>query len=357
MMNRRNFLKTTAITGIALAMGDNLWANVNANRNKNWIWTGVDAKASDEELLKRFQTLKEHGITGVFMGGDDERSFKLLKEAGLEAHLWMWTMNRRDKELMENHADWYAINRLGDSCHDKPPYVDYYRWLCPSKPEVIEYLEKDVARLAAKPYIEGIHLDYVRYCDVILPRDLWEKYDLVQKKELPQFDYCYCETCCAKFKAETGIDPKALKNPSGSSAWKEYRYDSITNIVNKLAKVVRATGKPISAAVFPSPSIAKKLVRQDWTKWDLDMIFPMLYHSFYREKLPWIRKEANEGVKALDDKFPLYAGLYLPALKTPEELKEAMLQAQKGGAKGVSLFGELSERHWKAFEEGKIFFD
>lgn len=37
-------------------------------------------------------------------------------------------MNRR--ELLDKHPDWYAVNRKGESCHDKPAYVDYYRFLC-----------------------------------------------------------------------------------------------------------------------------------------------------------------------------------------------------------------------------------
>ena len=39
-------------------------------------------------------------------------------------------MNRR--ELLDKHPDWYAVNRKGESCHDKPAYVDYYRFLCPN---------------------------------------------------------------------------------------------------------------------------------------------------------------------------------------------------------------------------------
>jgi len=31
--------------------------------------------------------------------------------------------------------------------------------------------------------------------------------------------------------------------------------------------------------------LAKKLVRQDWTRWDLDAVLPMLYHNFYNEDL------------------------------------------------------------------------
>ena len=50
-------------------------------------------------------------------------------------------MNRR--ELLDKHPDWYAVNRKGESCHDKPAYVDYYRFLCPNHQGVAEYLAED----------------------------------------------------------------------------------------------------------------------------------------------------------------------------------------------------------------------
>ena len=45
---------------------------------------------------------------------------------------------------------------------------------------------------------------------------------------------------------------------------------SATNLVNALAEQVHSRNKVISAAVFPGPhSIARKIVRQEWDRWDL----------------------------------------------------------------------------------------
>ena len=49
-----------------------------------------------------------------------------------------------------------------------------------------------VAHIVEMNAVDGVHLDYVRHCDVILPRGLWERYDLVQDIEHPEFDFCYC---------------------------------------------------------------------------------------------------------------------------------------------------------------------
>lgn len=69
-------------------------------------------------------------ISGVMFEGYDENLYRMCKEAGLEAHFWKWTMNRA--ELLNVHPDWFAVNRKGESTHDKPAYVDYYRFLCPN---------------------------------------------------------------------------------------------------------------------------------------------------------------------------------------------------------------------------------
>ncbi len=57
------------------------------------------------------------------------------------------------------------------------------------------------------------HLDYIRYPDVILPVALWPKYNLVQDKEYPEFDFCYCDVCRDEFKNASGVDPKAIADP------------------------------------------------------------------------------------------------------------------------------------------------
>ncbi len=350
---RRDFLKKMGVLGIGFTSSSLLFQACAGEEQfthpyKCWVWMHADKEAGNTVLQERFRTLKSMGVTGVLISGDDERNYTQAKYEGLEAHVWMWTLNRG--EMMEQHPEWYSINRKGESCVDAPPYVDYYRWLCPSRPAVQDYISGVVDGYLQKDYIDGIHLDYVRYCDVILPSALWEKYDLVQTEELPAFDFCYCEVCREKFKAKEGVDPKELFNPPGNQQWLQYRYDTVTQLVNRLSAEVHAKNKVVSAAVFPTPSIAKKLVRQDWLQWNLDMIFPMVYQGFYEEDVPWIGTAVNEGVTALNGKFPLYAGLYLPDLPQPTDLENGVKFALENGAGGVSLFGEVSDEHWKRFK-------
>eukprot|EP00825_Cyclidium_porcatum_P036351 TRINITY_DN3834_c0_g1_i1.p2 TRINITY_DN3834_c0_g1~~TRINITY_DN3834_c0_g1_i1.p2 ORF type:complete len:206 (-),score=12.79 TRINITY_DN3834_c0_g1_i1:122-739(-) len=147
---------------------------------KNFVWVGI-GKYKPEEFKTWFKLLKECGISGVMFEGYNEEVYKYCHEAGLEAHYWKWTMNRA--EVKDIHPDWFGVNRKGESCYDKPAYVDYYRFLCPNHEGVAEYLANDYVKIANLPYVDGVHLDYVRFPDVVLPVSLWKNYGIEQTQE------------------------------------------------------------------------------------------------------------------------------------------------------------------------------
>jgi uncharacterized lipoprotein YddW (UPF0748 family) len=297
---------------------------------------------------RRFGRLREAGFHGVLVGGGETSTLaEAAHREGLEFHRWIWALNRSgDAWAKEKHPEWYTVSRKGESSLQVPPYVGYYQWVCPTRPGVRDYLRGIVDGLAAQPEVDGVHLDYIRHADVILPVGLWQKYDLVQDKEYPEFDFCYCDVCRSAFKDISGVDPLELPDPTADAAWREFRWNSVTGLVRVLAEAVHAKGKPISAAVFPTPSLARRLVRQAWDDWPLDAFFPMLYHNFYEKGLGWIGEATRTGVAALPADTPLYAGLYLPSL-SPDELADAIEIARAGGAAGVSLFelGGLTDDH------------
>jgi hypothetical protein len=356
MANRRKFIKAGVFTGLgtaflpAVSVQTAFTAGVKKNA-KHWIWIRPKENDTDADLQKQFKRFYAAGVRGVFFETDSERHYRLAKAQKLKAHRWMWTLNRGERSLLQVHPEWYSINRKGESCADKPPYVDYYRWLCPSREEVAKYLEADVQQLLSKDYIDGIHLDYVRFCDVILPVNLWDKYKIRQTSELPQYDYCYCEVCRQKFQVWKGVDVNSIEYPEESLSWRLFRYNAVTSIVNRLALVAQAYKKPITAAVFPTPEVARRNVRQNWVAWNLDGICPMIYHGFYKEDVAWIGSAVEEGVKALHGKFPLYAGLYLPDFKSTQEVRQGILLALNNGAAGVSLFGDVTEEVLRVLEE------
>jgi hypothetical protein len=334
-----------------------------------YAWTGGPGEATDHELKTRFEDYKDKGIDGLmYNGGHDPATYKrvgaIAKEVGLEFHTWIPTMVQGKNPKLK--PEWYATNGLGESALEKPAYVPYYTFLCPNKKGVQNFLAELYGSVAEVEEVDGVHLDYIRFPDVILARGLWDKYGLVMDREYPQYDYCYCEQCTNDFMEKTGIDIKEAEDPAQVPEWKQYRYDLITNTVNNLTEVVHAKGKKINAAVFPGPSIAKRLVRQEWNNWNLDAFYPMNYNDFYLKGPEWVGEMVAEEVVAANGK-PVYSGLFIcpkPENKTnendpenhgllPEELGTAIAVSMQNGAKGICLFTpeRMTEAHWKAFEE------
>jgi len=347
-MKRRDFL--TALRHGPTAGG-------RAARVDAWTWVGGGGDRDADEWRRSFARVRGAGISGVLVGGGDTTVLGDAAHAeGLAFHRWTWMCNRNgDARVQAEHPEWFAVSREGKSSLTHPPYVGYYKWVCPTRPAVRAYLRDLVDRTAADPRVDGVHLDYIRYPDVILPRGLWGKYGLVQDRELPQFDFCYCDVCRETFRAQSGVDPLDLPDPPSNEAWRRFRWDSVTALVKECREAVHARGKAITAAVFPTPRLARRLVRQAWDEWHLDAVFPMLYSAFYLEDLPWIGTSVTEGLKALTAAgggTSLRAGLYLPSLD-PNSLIEAVEIARNAGARGVSLFdmGALDDVHLAAVQE------
>ncbi len=347
-MDKRHFIKSLGIGSLAL-MEPGLAARAALPKRsvpakvQHRVWINPGHKDTASELKQRYAGYKQAGIGVIYFEEDSPLHFKAAKEAGIEAHRWFWTMNRNDKALLAQHPEWFSQNRKGDSCATKPPYVDYYRFLCPNKPGVVAHLREQAEQILSKDYVDGLHLDYIRFVDVILPVNLWAKYGIDQSKELPEYDFCYCSDCREKYKKSYGADPLEMPHSDQSPSWRRFRYNSITHVVSNMAAVARQHKKPITAAVFPTPEIAKRIVRQDWVNWPLDAVCPMIYHGFYKEEVPWIGDAVAEGVKALRGSFPLYAGLFLPDFDGDAvKIRKGVQLALENGAAGVSIFGALT---------------
>jgi len=313
----------------------------------------------------------ERGIDGLmYNGGHNPETYarvgKIAKNASLEFHAWIPTLIQGN--IQKRGFELYAINGKGESAFDNPPYVNHYKFLCPNREKVYKFLADLYGAVSDVPEVDGIHLDYIRFPDVILGKGLWKKYGLVMDREYPEYDYCYCDKCVSDFKQKTGIDIQSVDDPSNVPEWKQYRCDLITRMVNRLAKVVHSKGKKINAAVFPGPgSVAKRTVRQEWDKWDLDAVFPMNYNDFYAKGPEWIGEVTKEEATALGGKIPFYSGLFIcpyPENKSrekdpenhgliPEELAMAIRLSMENGATGICLFtpGRMTRGHWEALEK------
>ncbi|MGH8285234.1 MAG: family 10 glycosylhydrolase [Steroidobacteraceae bacterium] len=363
-MNKRQFIQ--ALAGTLPALGGSTFA-LASRKTRNWVWITLEREQPADAWKRDFARMRAAGIDAVIPEVYDGRQaywasnrlpvhaerlemlLPLAKSEGLEVHAWMWCMPCMLESVLARHADWYNVNAMGQSAADKPAYVDYYRFLDPAHPEVREFIQGTVTELAGIDGLAGVHLDYIRHPDAILPKGLWAKYGLVQDRVYPEFDYGYTPYSRSVFKKKHGVDPLQIEDPLIHEAWFKYRLDSVTDLVNDfLVPAVHARGKQITAAVFPGPTMAREMVRQDWGRWKLDAFMPMLYHDFYEAGAEWVLEQTREGVRAVDQ--PIYSGLFVPSVVAPG-LSRIIAGALTGGAAGVALFHAhaMDEPLWNAF--------
>ena len=370
-MNKRDFLRTLGLTGLGLAARPLLHAHTPFRSNptefgqKYWAWIATDLSSTQDDMKRQFALMRKSGIDAILPEIYDsklayyqskhlpveeawlERLLPLARAEGLEVHGWMWSMPCNIEAVRTQHPEWFAVNRKGESAAEEPAYVGYYKFLCPSHAGVHEFLAATITELCQYKEIDGVHLDYIRYPDVILPEALQPKYGITQDREYPEYDYCYCDNCRRDFKALTGVDPITLEDPPSHDLWRQFRYDRITHLVNDtLIPVARAHGKTITAAVFPGWD----MVRQQWPVWNLDGVMPMLYHTLYKEDAGWIRRETEKAVRSLKGRAPLYSGILIFRLDD-DEFTRALEAGLEGGANGIVLFhgGAMTEARWRAF--------
>jgi len=372
-MNRRIFLGQLAALALAQSWAPSLRAQSTEaqKKMKNWVWVPINTDRSADQWKRMLGTARENGIAAILPEIYDGRHayfashrlpvkvdllgqiLPIAHAHDLEVHAWMWCMPCMLPGILEKHADWYNVNALGESAARKPAYVDYYKFLDPGRPEVREWVQGTVRELGSISELNGIHLDYIRHPDAILPKGLWKKYGIVQDRVYPQYDYGYSEYERKQFEQKYGVDPIRIgrgevKDPKLEKEWFQFQLDMVVNLVNDyLAPAAKAAHKTITAAVFPGPSLAREVVRQDWQRFQLDGFLPMLYNTFYETGPDWVGAMTREAVHAVTQ--PIYSGLFVGGM-TASNLAEEIRISSDAGASGVSLFSldAMGDPLWKA---------
>jgi hypothetical protein len=214
-------------------------------------------------------------------------------------------------------------------------YVDYYKFLCPALPEVREYIKKKIIEYCEIDGLNGIAIDYHRFVDVVLPTTLWPRYGIQQDREYPEWDYGYHPEMISIFNERYGYDPRELEDPSIDENWLQFRCDQITEVANEIADLVHSYGKVMAASPFPTPAMSRQIVRQDWGKWNLDIVFPMVYHNFYTGDVSFIEDCMIENRNQKNPNTTLFCGM---TATNSSLMFECMDAAFNNGAEGVSIF-------------------
>ena len=209
--------------------------------------------ASGKNWVDTCALLKNRGVTDLYMlsawagaafyksdvipcAPHVEKYGDLMKQAtdaahkyGIRMHAWIvcWRMDMYvDKEFIkrEREAGLLQVDMDGKPCN----------WYCPSAPENRKKMA-DIACEIATRGVDGVHLDFIRYCDA---------------------RYCYCPRCRRLF--EERIGKKVDKWPEDArwdgvhlDEWFAFRSDLISDTVEMVSHRVRAVNPKakISAAV------------------------------------------------------------------------------------------------------------
>ncbi|MDO5977486.1 putative glycoside hydrolase [Flavivirga spongiicola] len=324
-------------------------------------WITSQKEKSNEDYAAEFEKYSNAGIDEILINTETdpkelERLVPIAAKAGLKVHAWIMAMNRPGDTVALKHPEWYIVSRDGKSCFDTRPYVDYYQWLCPTREASRNHVLSLVEGLAKVDGIESVHLDYIRFPDIFLPIGLLPKYNLEQDTEMAEFDFCYCDACINAFEKIHHKNPKESKNTAIDMEWKNFRLNAIKSVVDDAYKIVGKHNKKLTAAVFPYPEMADHMVRQRWDKWNIDEVYPMIYHGFYNEEIDWIGYATKQGVNDVKAKnIGINTGVYLPPFKSAAELKQAILLAKENGAKGVTFFDgpALTDDYLQVIKETK----
>ena len=301
-----------------------------------WVWSQAYHQWSTAHWQNTLQKLADAGISGLLLHGDTADIHRVALMAacfGIQTHVWYVTMNNAQAP-----PQWLSVNALGKSLADHKAYVNHYKFMCPALPEVRQYLLAKMEELESIRGISGIHFDYIRYVDVILPKKLQPKYHLKQKDIMPEFDYGYHPYMRKLFKAKHRVDPLKLPDPLHDTAWFHFRLNVLDTTVIQLRNQIEKAGFITSAAVFPTPDMSRRMVRQDWDSWHLNYYFPMAYNNFYGKKYAWLKRVSKTDKKAVGQHSKVFTGLFVPALKKGNRLTKAMRAAMKGGADGIAFF-------------------
>jgi uncharacterized lipoprotein YddW (UPF0748 family) len=212
--------------------------------------------------------------------------------AGLRVHAWVNVLslstNRKAPIAAALGPAAIQVDRQGRSLLD---YADFEvpqpdrrhvrmgtpgLYLDPGAPGVAPALVAAFAELCARyPALDGLHLDYIRYPDV-LPFAPGTRFGV-------GLDFGYGAATRARFRAETGLEAPFRESIRNANAWDAWRREQVDALVREISAAARAAdpGLELSAAVFSYADRAYLTIGQDWRRWleedRIDFAVPMAY--------------------------------------------------------------------------------
>ena len=100
--------------------------------------------------------MRASGIEALLLNagiGNRSEIIAAARREGLEVHIWKFTLMQSGHQ--DAHPEWYAVSRKGVSTAQQPPYVAYYKFMCPTRQPVRRQLEKQFRELARLKGVAG----------------------------------------------------------------------------------------------------------------------------------------------------------------------------------------------------------
>jgi hypothetical protein len=309
------------------------------------VWWRPNPNATD--LERTLDIMVDLGTTDVMVWAEPfvdqlERWRSLqheVKRRPLKFHTWITANHHYAKIFITrllNHPAWIAVNYHGQRSNEHP-LAGQQIWPCPAN--------RDRQReewSIWEPLIigtDGLHLDYIRYPDGFA----FGEHPATHRVEVASQSYCYCDRCRQQFVEAHGVDPKAIPVDATNSLfriWQDWRRRQIVAQVGWYRKALPAS-LALSAAVFPTPNLARNDVQQDWPRFakHLDFVVPMIYGlQFWDMDVYWTRAAVEEGRRELPSTTRLLAGIGPHESYAPDQWRQAISAGREGGSDGEALF-------------------
>lgn len=258
-------------------------------------------------------------------------------KAGLQIFAWLnthysWSstaMPKSPEHVVNKHPEWLMRTSKGELTFEFGGETEG-AYTCPSNPEVKEHVKNCFLDVVKNYDVDGINFDFVRY---------------------PNPDYCFCDGCLARFKAqmdkEISADQIATLSASKDrlaytqafpAKYDQFRRDQITDLVGQIYRGTKAI-KPsvlVTADVFPEYNDAYTRRFQDWKLWMKMGIMDILMPMAYAEDTETWKKHVADEISARNGR-PIYAGLGQWRISA-ESCIEKIKEGRKLGADGFCLF-------------------
>jgi len=269
--------------------------------------------------------------------------------AGISVHAWVNVLSlsqNADAPIVRDLGrDAVLVDRRGRSLLDYPafevpdPDREWYRmgtrgvYLDPATPGVADRLARTFAELAERyPGLAGIHLDYIRYPDV-LPFIPGSRFGV-------GLDFGYGAPARAAFRQDTGLEPPGPGGAPNADRWDDWRRDRVTAVVGAIRDAVRAVRPQIalSAAVASHADRAYLSLFQDWRRWIEDGLIDFAVAMTYTLDDRIFRYQVASFAQGPEsDRIWAGIGAWLFA-RSPARALDQIAIARRAGIAGEVLF-------------------